>query len=120
VALLKYYEELNQALGYPAQRKADLTDWIHFFVEGFLVNVEKLANEVLVLASVDQNIKIDFTQEDITILDYITSFGSVSSSEVVEMLNINERTAQRRIKRLVENKVLKRKGEARNIRYELI
>jgi Fic family protein len=117
---LRYYEELNQALDYPAQRKADLTDWIHFFLKGFLVNVEKLANEVMILSSVDQNIKIDFTQEDITILDYIASFGSISSGEVVEMLNINERTAQRRIKRLIENKVLKRKGEARNIRYELV
>ncbi len=117
---LKYYEELNQALDYPAQRKADLTDWIHFFIKGFLVNVEKLANEILILSLVDQNVKIDFTQKDITILDYIATFGSISSGEVMEMLNINERTAQRRIKRLIENKVLKRKGEARNIRYELV
>jgi len=117
---LRYYEKLNQALDYQNQRKADLTDWIHFFVKGFLVNVEKLANEVVVLSAVNQNIKIDFTQEDIAILDYITNFGSISSGEVVEMLDINERTAQRRIKKLVENKVLKKKGEARNIRYELV
>ncbi len=117
---LRYYEKLNQAIDYAAQRKADLTDWIHFFVKGFLVNVEKLANAVLILSSVDQDVKINFTQEDITILDYVTNFGSISSGEVMEMLNISERTVQRRIKRLVDNRVLKRKGKARNIRYELV
>jgi len=117
---LRYYEELNRGLDYTSQTTADLTTWIHFFVEGFLVNVEKLANEVLVLSVVDKEVRIKFSKDDIVIIDYISNFGSISSNEVVEILNINERTAQRRLKRLVENKVLRKIGEARSVRYKLV
>ncbi|NCN87598.1 MAG: Fic family protein [Candidatus Pacebacteria bacterium] len=117
---LRYYEELNQSLDYQGQRKADLTDWINFFVTGFLVSVEKLAHQITILSVIDSDVKLDFSEDDVAILDYMRNFGSISSRDIVDMLGISERTAQRRLKRLVENNIITQKGAARNIKYELV
>lgn len=116
---LRYYEELNQGLNYADQRKADLTNWLNFFVTGFFASVEKLASQVTVLSVVKNDSNLNFSENDIAIIDYIKNFGSVSSSNITDMLGINERTAQRRLKRLVEDKIIIQTGAARNIRYEL-
>lgn len=116
---LKYYEELNQALNYQDQRKADLTSWLNFFITGFLSSVEKLANQVAVLSVVKKNIQLNFSEDDIAIIDYLKNFGSITSNDVIDMLGINERTTQRKLKKLLDNKIIVRKGAARNITYEL-
>jgi Fic family protein len=115
----RYYEELNLALNYEDQREADLTEWIEFFLTGFLIKVEKLAYQINLMQLVDFEQNINFSEEELVIIDYLVNFGEVRSVDVAEMLQTTERTAQRKLKDLVEKKVIKVVGEARNTKYRL-
>ncbi len=60
---------------------------------------------------------IRLSREEITMLDYVKQMGSISLEETLDILNIPRRTAQRRLKNLVDKSLLKVQGSGKTTVY---
>lgn len=54
------------------------------------------------------------------VLEYAQSHGSVTRSDVIELLEVSTSTASRVIRRMVKNNLLKQNGKARGTNYTVI
>lgn len=109
----KYYEHLQTATNYEERKGVDLTDWLEYFVEGFLMEAINLKEKVLLLAAAggkESALRV-LDSDELKIVDFVTTVGQVTSSDVVDILEVPKRTAQEKLKRLVEADVLKRMGK---------
>ena len=114
-----YVLQLVNGKNYSSSTRADLTPWLEYFTDGFLTSLHVLDAEIrmmdLVLLRGNPN-KLD--REDQDILSYASKFGSISISEAEEVLpEVSRRSAQRRLKQLVDSGYLEMVGETRDIKY---
>ena len=116
---LAYYDSLNRAKEYEKQRKADLTSWLNFFVKGFYEVTKDLEKEISVVSVSDDIEVMRLSNEEIQLLDFVKQFGQISISDVLPILQLSERTAQRRLKTLVNKGLLVKHGRGKNIFYKL-
>jgi len=116
---LTYYDSLNQAEKYEKQRKADLTNWLTFFIKGFYEVAKDLEKEIGIV-SVSNNVEvIRLSNEEIQLLDFVKQFDQINISDVLEIIQLSERTAQRRLKALIGKGLLVKHGQGKNIFYKL-
>lgn len=116
-----YYSILQLVNGktYNTSLKSDLTPWLEYFIDGFLTSLHVLDAEIrivdLALFGKEANA---LEREDQDILSYVSKFGSVSISEAETMMpEVNRRSIQRRLKKLVDEGYLEMVGEARDAKY---
>ena len=107
-----YYEALQTGKTYKARAEADLTDWLEYYVEGFLDEVRKVKDQVLSLSVVgnlhtERNV---LDKDELKIVDFALTLGQITSSDVTDILEIPKRTAQAKLKKLEDIKVLEKKG----------
>ena len=119
-----YYNTLQLLNGknYASSIKADLTIWLEYFTDGFLTSLHVLDAEIRMLSLVlpDDKSARDLEREDQDILSYISKFGSISISEAESILpEVSRRSAQRRLKQLVDSGYLEMIGETRESKYVL-
>lgn len=109
----KYYEHLQTAETYKKRENIDLTAWLEYFVEGFRIEAEKLKDQVIMLSAIkpQEAGKQILDRDELKIIDFLTTVGQVTSSEVVDILEVPKRTAQAKLMRLVNANVLKRMGK---------
>jgi Fic family protein len=116
----KYYESLNRARKYGDQRKADLTPWLAYFIEGLHEAVKNISQKITAVSLPEGNREvITLTQEDYQIIDFISTFGNTSVDEIVSAVKISKRTVQRRLLRLVKTGLLIRIGKGPSTEYQL-
>jgi Fic family protein len=117
----KYYENLQTAETYRKREYVNLTGWLEYFVEGFAEEAEKLKEQILMLSAIGAKEEVPqvLGKDELTIIDFITTVGQVTSSEVVDILKVPKRTAQAKLKRLVAKGVLKRVGKGPSSHYVL-
>ena len=108
----KYFESLQTGNTYISRQGADLTGWLEYFVEGFLDEAKKVKDSVLNLSIVkDFDTKRNIlTTDELKIVDFVITIGKITSSDVVDILQIPKRTAQAKLKRLEDIKVLEKHG----------
>lgn len=117
----KYYEALQTGKTYFARRNIDLTNWINYYIDGFLEEALKVKEQILnlsVIQKIDNNINI-LNEEELKIVDFIVTMGKITSADVVDILHIPKRTAQAKLKQLEEIKVLKKQGAGPTTFYSL-
>ena len=107
-----YYEALQTGKSYQARQEIDLSNWLTYYVEGFLDEARKVKGQVLSLSVVgdlhaERNV---LDQDELKIVDFTITMGEITSSDVVDILEVPKRTAQAKLKRLEDIKVLKKKG----------
>lgn len=116
-----YYKILQEVHGrnYTESRSADLTPWLAYFTDGFLTSLHILDAELRILDTLAHTAKSsNLSREDNDILDYVTRFGSIEIREAEAILpEMNRRTIQRRLKRLVEAGYLELVGETHDAKY---
>ena len=116
----KYYEALNQADNYQDQRRANLDPWLDYYVTGFYEVVKDLGAQIDSLKHLrTKTSETRLSPDEIQILDYLQQFGEAKLNDVLHILEVPERTAQRRIKGLVERKLVKKVGEGKKTTYRL-
>ena len=107
-----YYKSLQTGNTYEARQQVDLTSWLEYYVEGFLNEVRKVKDQVLslsVLKDIHATRNI-LDQDELKIVDFIVTIGQITSSDVVDILEVPKRTAQAKLKRLEDIKVLEKQG----------
>jgi len=108
----RYYESLQTGETYEARQKVDLTNWLEYYVEGFLVEAKRVKDQILNLSAVGD---IDSTRkvldaDELKIVDFVVTLGQITSSDVVDILRVPKRTAQMKLKKLEDIKVLQKEG----------
>lgn len=116
-----YYDALKLVQGgnYTKARVADLTSWLEYFVEGFLVSVELLSIELQALSVIRDDVSPRrLSREESDIISYVVEFGSVSLAEAEEILpKLSRRTVQRKLSKLVSEGYLRIDGDGPATRY---
>ncbi len=115
----KYYASLNQARTYDAQRGADLTLWLEYFINGLHTVAKDITEKITSVAHMDDHRDtITLTQDDYQIIDYISTVGKAAIDDIILTAKLSRRTAQRRLSRLVAAGVLIRNGKGPSTMYK--
>ncbi|PJC67984.1 hypothetical protein CO015_05610 [candidate division WWE3 bacterium CG_4_8_14_3_um_filter_42_11] len=117
-----YYQALDTGDNFEMRRKADLTFWLEYFTTGFLKEAEKVKQEILSMGfarSFPDGEQIFLDRGQIKIMDFIASMGKITSQDVMDILGIPKRTAQSKLRKLVENKIISKKGDGPSTFYTL-
>lgn len=114
-----YYDILQATHGknYANSEGADLTSWLEYFTDGFVAALHVLDAEIRILDTfVPQTGEL--TREDEDILSYVESFGAIDISEAETILpEMNRRSIQRKLKKLVDDGYLELVGATHDARY---
>jgi len=118
---MDYYKALNRAKTYDGRKKVDITPWLDFFTKGFLETVKDLEREITAVSfSGDRKQVMRLSSDELLIVDFAKQMNKVDLQDVLEILDIPERTIQRRLKGLVDKKILKKYGKGKSIYYQLV
>ncbi len=120
---LAYYNALNYVQGEHYHEGEDLTPWIEYFTEGFLIEAKKVYESVKLagfgkVSDRDEQVFLD--SDELKIMDFVTTTGKITSSEVVKILSIAKRTSQVKLKELVEKGLLKMESSGPSTFYSLL
>jgi Fic family protein len=127
-ALDDYYNEARSryyaALQTVNPKTINITQWLEYFTEGVAVSMGRVKQAILDL-SVDRHLKeqrgqIYLNDRQMKILKYLQTNPRITISEIQKMFDkkISRDTANRELRLLLENKLVKRIGKGRAIYYE--
>jgi Fic family protein len=106
-----YYLALQTGKNYQKRQEVDLTNWLEYYVVGFLDEARKVKDSILSLSAAKginaTRVRLDKDELQIT------------SSDVVDILKVPKRTAQAKLKRLEDSKILKKNGAGPSTYYEI-
>ncbi|RJP46326.1 MAG: Fic family protein, partial [Armatimonadetes bacterium] len=119
---LGYYNALNTIQGNHYHEGEDITSWIEYFIEGFLVEARRVADAIAMsgfgrISEEAEQIFLD--KDELKVMDFISTTGRLTSNDVQEVLGIAKRTAQLKLKALVEKKLLVMEGSGPSTYYLL-
>lgn len=89
---------------------AEFTGWLEYFTNGFLVEAQKVADAIgsIGFAKVsEKGEQVYLGKDEVKIMDFLSTTGRLTSSDVVEILQVAKRTAQLKIKNLVNQGLIK-------------
>jgi len=115
-----YYDALQAAHGIHYKSGADFTSWMEYFVIGFLLEARKAAEKIELIGFgkvTEKAEQIFLDRDEISVMDFLTTTGRVTSKDVEEVLGIAKRTAQLKLKNLVDKGLLKVEGSGPSTYY---
>lgn len=114
-----YYEHLQTGETYQARQGVDLTNWLEYYVEGFLDEAIKVKEQILALETVgEQGVTRQVLDTDeLKIVDFVVTVGRITSSDVVDILRVPKRTAQAKLKRLEDIHALEKQSAGPSTYY---
>jgi len=107
-----YYQALQTGETYKDRQKAGLSGWLEYFVAGFLYEAKRVKDQVLSLSGIGDLMatRNNLDKDELQIVDFVVTMGQITSSDVVDILNVPKRTAQAKLKGLEDIKVLAKMG----------
>ncbi len=118
----EYIKELEKTgETFELHKEADLTGWLEFFCRAFLQEATKVKDQILpiTLAADENGPQVYLDKDQLKILDFLATVGQITSQDVADILSIPKRTAQSKIKELVEAKVIWPQGKGPSTYYTL-
>lgn len=112
----RYYENLQTGEDFKTRENVDLTRWIEYFTEGFLFEAQRVKDLILSFSN-KSKASIVLNKDELKIVDFTVNMKKITSDEVVKILGVPKRTAQDKLKKLVEIKILKKRGSGSNTYY---
>ncbi len=109
-----YYNALAYGWDTKYHEGADLTDWIEYFVAGFLVESRKVSQKIVSIGinkTSDKSSQIFLDSDEVKIMDFLATAQKFRSDDIVKLLKIAKRTAQLKLKSLVEKGLIKPQGK---------
>lgn len=117
-----YYNAENMVQGKRYQEGQDLTSWLEYFVGGFQVEAQKVADAISSIGFDKISLKggqVFLDKDEALIVDFLTTTGRITSQDVEDILSIAKRTAQLRLKGLMDKGMLAAKGKGPSTYYIL-
>lgn len=116
---LEYYEALSRSKTFDGRLEADITPFLDYFTKGFLESVQTLQQYIEIGGGETNEGPIRLNADELSILDYAHQFGSVALSDVIDILTIPRRTAQRRLQVLVLKGILEQFDQGPATKYKV-
>lgn len=119
---MSYYNAENRAQGKTYSAGMDFTTWLEYFTTGFLVEARKVLEQIqsIGFGKVSKKSEQIFLDRDqIQIMDFLTTTGRITSDDVVDILRVAKRTAQLKLKTLLEKDLLQLNGKGPSSYYTL-
>lgn len=119
---MSYYNAENRAQGKSYQEHMDFTGWLDYFTTGFLVEARKSLEQIQSIgygkvSKKSEQIFLD--RGEIQIMDFLTTTGRITSDDVTDILKLAKRSAQLKLKGLVDKKLIKSLGKGPSTYYVL-
>lgn len=119
---MSYYSAENKTQGKSYQKDMDFTSWLEYFTTGFLIEARKVLEQIqsIGFGKVSKKSEQIFLDRDqIQIMDFLTTTGRITSDDVVDILKVAKRTAQLKLKTLLEKGLLRLNGKGPSSYYTL-
>lgn len=119
---LSYYNAEGEVQGHHYKKDVDFTSWLEYFSNGFLIEARTAMEQIksIGFGKVSKKSEQVFLDRDeIQIMDFLTTTGRITSEDVIDILGIAKRTAQLKLKKLVDNGLVERNGSTTAIYYTL-
>ncbi len=119
---MSYYNAEHAVQGYRYQEGADFTSWLEYFTTGFLVEARKALEQVQAIGFGKVSKKkeqIFLDKDEIQIMDFLITTGRITSDDVTDILKLAKRSAQLKLKKLVDNDLVKPQGKGPSTYYIL-
>lgn len=117
-----YYNALADNWSTEYKEGNDITPWLEYFMNGFLVEARKVEEKITAIGftkagAKDEQIFLD--KDEIQVMDFLNTVGKLTSDDVVDILKIAKRTAQLKLKNLVDKGLIKPQGKGPSTYYIL-
>ena len=116
----EYYGAIHLGKNYEERKKGDLTNWLEYFITGFLVEMELVMDKIkpfLYLKKTGSRKKIILTKKEMQILDFLQEMNHITSNDVKDILSVTKRTAQRYLAQLAKKGLIKKHGDKKSTKY---
>lgn len=119
---MSYYNAENRSQGKNYQKDMDFTDWLEYFTTGFLVEARKALEQVQSIGfgkanKMSEQVFLD--KDELQIMDFLTTTGRITSEDVTDILRLAKRSAQLKLKGLVDKKLIESQGKGPSTYYIL-
>lgn len=119
---LSYYNAEAAVQGKNYKKDADFTSWLEYFTNGFLIEARKVLEQIQSIgygqvSKLSEQIFLD--HGEIQIMDFLTTKGRITSDDISGILKLSKRTAQLKLKKLVQSKLIKMMGSGPSTYYIL-
>jgi Fic family protein len=106
------------------QDSMDLTGWLEYFTDGVAVSIEAVKKKVIGLSKDIKLLKekgqIALTERQMKIVERIIANGSITNREMREIFGLSDEGVRKEIGKLLELRLVKRKGKGRSLYYILV
>jgi Fic family protein len=118
-----YYNAEHQEENSEYIQGREFTHWLEYFATGFLVEARKALEQIQSIGygkTSRKSEQIYLDRDEIQIMDFLTTTGSLTSDDVVDVLQVSKRTAQFKLKGLADKKLVKLQGKGPRSYYILV
>ena len=119
---LSYYNAEAAVQGKHYKKDADFTTWLEYFTTGFVVEARRAMEQIksIGFGKVSKRTEqIFLNRDEIQIMDFLTTTGRITSDDVVDILKVAKRSAQVKLKGLVDKKLIQAQGKGPSTYYIL-
>lgn len=117
---MSYYKAENLSQGRQYREDLDFTIWLEYFTTGFLVEARKALEQVQSIGfgkASKKSEQVFLDRDELQIMDFLTTTGRVTSEDVVDILKLAKRSAQLKLKALVDKKLISPQGKGPSTFY---
>lgn len=119
---LAYYNALHSEEDKQYHQGRESTSWLEYFTTGFLIEARKVSEKIQSIgygkvSKKSEQIFLD--RDEIQIMDFLTTTGRITSDDIADILHITKRSAQLKLKRLIQNKLIQIQGSGPSTYYIL-
>lgn len=119
---LAYYNAEHQEEAKEYVQGREFTHWLEYFTTGFLVEARKALESVQSIGfgkASKKSEQVFLDRDEIQIMDFLTTTGRATSDDVVDILKLTKRSAQLKLKSLIDKKLIKPQGKGPSTYYIL-
>jgi Fic family protein len=104
-----------------ADDSGDLTEWLEYFLEGFLISILKVEGEIKRFSNKlrHSNDDVSLKESEMRIINFLQNEGKITNRETRELFGISSQAAHNKLKKLEKNGIITRKGSGRCTYYVL-
>lgn len=119
---LAYYNAEHENEGTEYKQGRDFSYWMEYFSAGFLVEARKALEQVQSIGFgkvSESSEQIFLDRDELQVMDFLTTMGTITSDDVTDVLKVAKRTAQLKLKGLVDKGLLITQGKGPSTFYIL-
>lgn len=119
---MSYYNAEHEAQGFAYNQEMDFTPWLVYFTTGFVIEARKALEQIQSIGFgqvSNESEQVFLDRDEISIMDFLTTTGRITSEDVADILKLTKRSAQFKLKSLTEKNLIQPRGKGPSTYYIL-